>query len=373
MRRELKPEHAHWLSVSCWVRRCYTYNHWWSYHWRYVCSREARQGNGNLGYGRSIRPSHRAPHGRVPVTNQGLEMGVLVSDHRGRHGMHLRDDLPPRNVRRCPAGGQDSEVDPTDWKSRTQEQHAHRSTADDLPSPSSRSTVLHDFQVAHHSASWAVHGRAFRVSLSLHCHISRRVPRTVPSQCGRQWPCISWAGHRVLPGSGFRGKNQRCGIQQIEVHKSRCGKAGVSLTPFDGDEPPRLCCLFLVRVVCREQDALDSAHHRYSSFQHGADAGICKCYETRSGRTDTDTSQMCINLYLVDTFGRFAASALAASKVLQSIMGAFLPLAGRPLYQHLGLGWGNSVLAFIALAMIPIPWAFFRYGERLRARFQMLS
>ncbi|KAH8660417.1 major facilitator superfamily domain-containing protein [Xylariales sp. PMI_506] len=76
-----------------------------------------------------------------------------------------------------------------------------------------------------------------------------------------------------------------------------------------------------------------------------------------------------INMYLVDTFGKYSASALAASKILQSIVGAFLPLAGRPLYNYLGLGWGNSVLGLIALVLIPIPWLFFKYGADIRSRF----
>lgn len=71
-------------------------------------------------------------------------------------------------------------------------------------------------------------------------------------------------------------------------------------------------------------------------------------------------------MYLVEAFGKYSASALAASKVLQSVVGAFLPLAGRPLYDNLGYGWGNSVLGFIALAFIPVPWFFYAYGERLR-------
>lgn len=74
-------------------------------------------------------------------------------------------------------------------------------------------------------------------------------------------------------------------------------------------------------------------------------------------------------MYLVDTFGKYSASALAASKVLQSIVGAFLPLAGQPLYNNLGLGWGNSVLGFIALALVPVPWLFFQYGAKIRTRF----
>ncbi len=75
---------------------------------------------------------------------------------------------------------------------------------------------------------------------------------------------------------------------------------------------------------------------------------------------------MSVNMYLVHTYGRYSASAIAASKVLQSIGGAVLPLAGEPLYNRLGLGWGNSVVAFIALAFVPVPWLFFRYGPALR-------
>ena len=82
---------------------------------------------------------------------------------------------------------------------------------------------------------------------------------------------------------------------------------------------------------------------------------------------------MPIQTYLVDAFTIYAASALAANTVLRSLVGALLPLAGRKMYATLGLGWGNSLLAFIALAMCPIPWIFFRYGERIRKspRFQL--
>ena len=71
-------------------------------------------------------------------------------------------------------------------------------------------------------------------------------------------------------------------------------------------------------------------------------------------------------MYLVHAYGRYAASAVAASKVLQSIGGAFLPLAGEPLFKRLGLGWGNSLLAFLSMLFIPMPWVLFKYGERLR-------
>jgi MFS family permease len=82
---------------------------------------------------------------------------------------------------------------------------------------------------------------------------------------------------------------------------------------------------------------------------------------------------MCIQTYLVDCFTTYAASAIAANTVLRSIMGAFLPLAGPDMYAALGLGWGNSLLGFIAVAMVPLTWFFYKYGERVRKskRFQV--
>jgi len=36
------------------------------------------------------------------------------------------------------------------------------------------------------------------------------------------------------------------------------------------------------------------------------------------------------------------------------------------MYDALGLGWGNSLLGFISLALIPLPILFYIFGERLR-------
>jgi hypothetical protein len=75
-------------------------------------------------------------------------------------------------------------------------------------------------------------------------------------------------------------------------------------------------------------------------------------------------------LYLVDAFGaEGAASALAVNTGLRSLFGAVLPLAGPPLYSRFDLGWGNSVLAFIALAFVPVPFVLYKYGETLRKKF----
>lgn len=78
------------------------------------------------------------------------------------------------------------------------------------------------------------------------------------------------------------------------------------------------------------------------------------------------TGMMTIQTYLVDAFTIHAASANAANTVLRSMFGAFLPLSGLSMYNALGLGWGNSLLGFISLALIPVPILFRYYGERIR-------
>lgn len=75
-------------------------------------------------------------------------------------------------------------------------------------------------------------------------------------------------------------------------------------------------------------------------------------------------------LYMVDVFGpEAAASALAANVIMRLLCAAFIPLAGPSLYKNLGLGWGNSVLGFIGVAFLPVPFFFYRHGRWLRERF----
>lgn len=75
---------------------------------------------------------------------------------------------------------------------------------------------------------------------------------------------------------------------------------------------------------------------------------------------------MCIQTYLIESFSDNAASVSAANTVLRSTLGALLPLAGLGLYDALGLGWGNSLLAFIALGLAPVPVCLGIWGEKLR-------
>ena len=76
-----------------------------------------------------------------------------------------------------------------------------------------------------------------------------------------------------------------------------------------------------------------------------------------------------IQTYIIDCYPAYAASANATLTATRSLVGALLPLAGPKMFQSLGLGWGNSLLGFLALAFVPIPIFFNRYGKTIRERF----
>ncbi|KAL2133207.1 hypothetical protein VTI74DRAFT_2752 [Chaetomium olivicolor] len=72
--------------------------------------------------------------------------------------------------------------------------------------------------------------------------------------------------------------------------------------------------------------------------------------------------------YLVDTFTKYAASAVAANTFLRSCFACAFPLVVGPLYHNLGVGPGSSIPAGFAVGLIPVPFVFFVYGKRIRAR-----
>jgi len=77
--------------------------------------------------------------------------------------------------------------------------------------------------------------------------------------------------------------------------------------------------------------------------------------------------------FLVDCYPLYAASALAANSFARSSFAAAFPLFGVQMYNKLGYQWATSLLAFLALAMAPFPYVFFRYGKRLRGNSRFAS
>ncbi|KAM0500918.1 hypothetical protein ACHAP8_004637 [Fusarium lateritium] len=72
--------------------------------------------------------------------------------------------------------------------------------------------------------------------------------------------------------------------------------------------------------------------------------------------------------YLIDSYVFFAASVMAANSALRSLFGAAFPLFTKQMYQNLGIHWASSIPAFLALACVPFPFLFFKYGRQIRMK-----
>ncbi|KAL9110910.1 MAG: hypothetical protein Q9227_004525 [Pyrenula ochraceoflavens] len=73
--------------------------------------------------------------------------------------------------------------------------------------------------------------------------------------------------------------------------------------------------------------------------------------------------------YIIDTYADHTSSAMAAQQFVRSLAAFLFPLFAPSMYQTLGYGWSNSVLALAGLVLgIPLPIIIWRYGARLRAR-----
>ncbi|KAH8691448.1 major facilitator superfamily domain-containing protein [Talaromyces proteolyticus] len=73
--------------------------------------------------------------------------------------------------------------------------------------------------------------------------------------------------------------------------------------------------------------------------------------------------------YITDTYhGSVVASAASANSLARYGFAGIFPLFTIQMYEKLGIGWASSLLGFIALALLPIPWVFFKYGPDIRAR-----
>ncbi|RDL31047.1 MFS general substrate transporter [Venustampulla echinocandica] len=76
-----------------------------------------------------------------------------------------------------------------------------------------------------------------------------------------------------------------------------------------------------------------------------------------------------VTTYLVDVYqAKNGASAVAANGILRYTLGAIFPLFTLQMYEALGIHWAGSVFAFVALALLPMPWFFYFHGHKLRMR-----
>lgn len=74
------------------------------------------------------------------------------------------------------------------------------------------------------------------------------------------------------------------------------------------------------------------------------------------------------NNYLVDSYQHQAASALAAKTFIRSFWGASVVLFTEQMYERMGDQWASTFLALLSLVCCAIPFLFWKYGAKIRAR-----
>ncbi|KAK0705818.1 major facilitator superfamily domain-containing protein [Apiosordaria backusii] len=73
-------------------------------------------------------------------------------------------------------------------------------------------------------------------------------------------------------------------------------------------------------------------------------------------------------LYIMNSYGSLhGASALSANSLLRYAFGGAFPLFTVQLFSSLGIGWASSLLGFISIVLVPVPWVLYKYGKRIRA------
>lgn len=77
--------------------------------------------------------------------------------------------------------------------------------------------------------------------------------------------------------------------------------------------------------------------------------------------------------YLGDAYPKYIASVFAGNDLVRSSFGAAFPLFANAMFKKLGVGWASSLLGFLSIAFIPIPFVLYMYGSRIRGRSKMAS
>jgi hypothetical protein len=84
--------------------------------------------------------------------------------------------------------------------------------------------------------------------------------------------------------------------------------------------------------------------------------------------------QLCLIVYLNDVYTtHYGASVLAANTFVRFMVSSAFPLFTPQMVHKLGFAWAVSLIAFITVGMIPIPWIFFKWGPNLRRKSRYLK
>jgi MFS family permease len=71
--------------------------------------------------------------------------------------------------------------------------------------------------------------------------------------------------------------------------------------------------------------------------------------------------------YIIDSYEIYAASALASLTLIRYVAAGGMVEVGIPFYKNLGFHWTLTILGAISTLMVPVPYAFYFYGPKIRS------
>lgn len=80
-----------------------------------------------------------------------------------------------------------------------------------------------------------------------------------------------------------------------------------------------------------------------------------------------------VNMYITDSYAKFAGSAISAVAFGENMFAAWLPLAAKSMYTVLGYQWASSLLGFVALTLSLAPIVLLSKGEKVRKKSKFIN
>ncbi|KAL8291917.1 hypothetical protein RQP46_002175 [Phenoliferia psychrophenolica] len=81
---------------------------------------------------------------------------------------------------------------------------------------------------------------------------------------------------------------------------------------------------------------------------------------------------MGIFVYFADVYGTNVGAVFSGMNFLRYGIGGVFPLFVRQLYAKLGVAWACSLIAFLLLGFMPVPFIFYKWGPSIRARSRLV-
>ena len=72
--------------------------------------------------------------------------------------------------------------------------------------------------------------------------------------------------------------------------------------------------------------------------------------------------------YVIDSYETYAASALASVTLIRYVAAGGMTVVGIPMYKNLGVHWTLTILGAISALLVPLPYLFYVYGIKIRAK-----